>query len=85
MNTDIRIAVLQRGWVLVGHYSREEDRCKLTDASVIRRWGTRKGLGELVQGPLNGTVLDKCGTVEFEAITGIMTIQCEADKWEHSL
>lgn len=76
MNPDYRILVLQRGWVVVGKYSLEGDECILTDASVIRRWGTTKGLGELINGPLNSTVLDPCGTVRAHKLAVIMQIEC---------
>jgi hypothetical protein len=84
---DIRIVVLQRGWVLVGRYSEEMDRGYLDGASVIRKWGTEHGLGQLVSGPVkegcNGpTILDKCnGRVEFLLGTTILMLYCEADKW----
>lgn len=44
----IKIVILPRGWNMIGYYSQEGTRCKLENASVIRRWGTTKGLGELV-------------------------------------
>ena len=48
-----QIVILNRGWVVVGNYYEKGDDCTLTDASVIRAWGTTKGLGELAEnGPL---------------------------------
>lgn len=79
MNPDYRILVLQRGWVVVGKYSETGDECILTDASVIRRWGTTKGLGELINGPLESTVLDPCGTVRAHKLAVVMQIECQ--KW----
>lgn len=84
---DIRIVVLQRGWVLVGRYSEKGDRGYLDGASVIRKWGTEYGIGQLVGGPVTKgrfapTVLDKCkGRVEFLLVTTIMSLKCEAGKW----
>ena len=49
----------------------------LKDASVIRRWGTTKGLGQLINGPLKETVLDPCGTVEIHEQTVVAAIKCE--------
>ncbi len=80
MGPDIRILVLQRGWVVVGNYSESGDECVLTDASVIRRWGTSKGLGELVNGPLESTVLDPCGAVRAHKLAVVMQIECPAWK-----
>ena len=48
---DIRIVILQRGWVAVGRFSQSGSDCILEQASIIRKWGTTKGLGEIVSGP----------------------------------
>jgi hypothetical protein len=81
--SDIKIVVLQRGWVVVGRFEREGTQCKLYNASVIRKWGTTCGLGEIAKdGPTSNTILDKCnGAVEFDYLTVIFTIDCEASKW----
>lgn len=81
--TEIKIVVLQRGWVLIGKFERKDDQCKLHQASVIRNWGTTKGLGELAQnGPTSSTKLDKCnGLVEFEALTMVLSISVDESKW----
>lgn len=80
---DIRIVILQRGWVAVGRYSQKGDDCQLEGASIVRRWGTTKGLGELAaSGPIVGkTVLDPSPTLRFHALTVIASIACEASKW----
>lgn len=80
---DIKICVLQRGHVLIGRFERDGSDCKLHNASVIRSWGTSKGLGELAQnGPLKDTNLDKCnGLVEFDVLTVIFTLSVEESKW----
>ena len=85
---DVRIVVLQRGWVLVGHYSTKGDYGYLDGASVIRKWGTDKGLGQLVDGPVESgpyapTVLDKChGRVEFLLSTTILMLNCDEYGWK---
>lgn len=79
---DITIVVLQRGWVVVGRLTRGENKCILTDAYVIRSWGTTKGLGEIaLNGPTDRTVLDPCGTVTYHPLTEVMSILCVQDKW----
>lgn len=78
MGSDVRILVLQRGWVVVGSYSEDGDECVLRDASVIRRWGTTKGLGELANGPLKDTVLDPAGIVRAHKLAVVMQIECPA-------
>ena len=78
----VKIVILQRGWVMVGVFSQNGPNCRLDQASVIRKWGTTKGLGEIADGgPTKNTVLDKCPTVEFHELTIIATIQCRAEKW----
>lgn len=77
-----RIVVLQRGWVVVGDMSESGDELLLSNASVIRRWGTTKGLGELAaKGPQRDTVLDPCGVVRAHKLCVVMQIDCEAAKW----
>lgn len=79
---DIKIVILQRGWVYVGRFERTGNDCKLHNASCIRTWGTTKGLQELVNGVTSKTVLDKCeGVVEFDWLTVVHTITCNSSKW----
>lgn len=80
---DIRIIILPRGWNLVGEYSCVSGVCTIKNASVIRRWGTSNGLGELAKnGPLPNTILDECnGDVEILQTNIIATINCEYTKW----
>lgn len=80
---DIKIVILQRGWVMVGRFERKVSECKLHNASVIRTWGTTKGLGEIAQGgPTPNTRLDKThGVVEFDYLTVVATISCLENKW----
>lgn len=84
---DIRIVILQRGWAMVGRFERNGSDCKLYDASVIRRWGTTKGLGEIAKdGPTSETELDKCnGEVSFDYLTVVCSIQCTESVWEKKL
>lgn len=86
-NGDMKIVVLQRGWVLIGKLERKGDQCFLHNASVIRNWGTTKGLGELAKdGPTSNTTLDKCnGLVEFDALTKVLDISVDVSKWNGKL
>ena len=83
-DSKIKIVILQRGWVMVGRFERNGSDCTLFDASVIRSWGTTKGLGELAKnGPTESTKLDKCnGIVEFDYLTVVATISVEEKSWE---
>ncbi len=77
----VRIVILQRGWVMIGRWSRNGDMCSLDGASVIRTWGTTKGIGELRSGPTPATKLDPCGHVEFHILTTVAVIDCESAAW----
>lgn len=82
-NGETRIVVLQRGWVYVGKFERNENLCKLHNAYCIRVWGTTKGLVELVNGVTSSTKLDKCeGVVEFDWLTVVHTISVNPEKWK---
>jgi hypothetical protein len=80
---DIKIVVLQRGWVYIGRFERISNDCKLHNAFNIRTWGTTKGLCELVNGALSSTKLDKCeGIVEFDWLTVVYTITVNPLSWK---
>ena len=72
------IVVLDRGWVYYApEVSDRGDTLVLNDARCIRRWGTTKGLGELVNGPTPSTVLDVTGIVIAPKRSLIHLIQCK--------
>ena len=80
---DIKIVVLQRGWVYIGRFERNGNDCKLHNSYNIRAWGTTKGLTELVNGPTKGTVLDKCdGLVEFHILTVVFAVTVNPLAWK---
>ena len=81
---DIKIVVLQRGWIYIGKFERVGNDCKLHNAYNIRSWGTTKGLPELVNGATKDTKLDKCeGVVEFDWLTTIHTITVNKNAWSN--
>ncbi len=78
----IRIVVLQRGWAAVGHYFKEGTEVTLTCSSIIRRWGTTRGLGEIARdGPTAETVLDPCGTIGCHELGVVLWMKCAQTKW----
>lgn len=80
--SDIRIVVLQRGWVIVGRYSQDGQQCFVDGGHVVRRWGTKKGLGEIAEGgPTKDTVLDPIPWAQFHELTALFTLACEEEKW----
>lgn len=79
---EIQIVVLDRGFVYVGITKIEGDFVVIQKAKNIRVWGTSKGLGELVHGPLTGTRLDDVGTVKAPLRALISLINVEQTKWK---
>lgn len=76
------ICVLQRGWVLVGDLFKNGSEYTLENASVVRIWGTSKGLGELAEdGPLSSTKLDPCPATTFHELTVVLFMKC-SNKWK---
>ena len=85
-NGEYKIVILQRGWVMVGKFEKTGSECKLHNASVLRVWGTKNGLGELSNGPLEDTKLDPCnGLVEFDYLTVIASVSVNEEKWKSQL
>ena len=85
---DIRIVILQRGWVFVGRYSQaSENECVLTDAKNYRRQRSGKGFGYVAKnGPSSSCELDPCELpVRFNPLTVIATIDCDGEKWTEKL
>jgi len=79
---DIKIVVLDRGFVYVGYVAIEEEFIVIRHAKNIRYWGTKNGLGELVNGPLPETKLDPAGTVRAAKRALISLIDVEQSKWK---
>ena len=80
--TKLQILVLQRGWVIVGNVTQNGDYLTITDTSVIRVWGTTKGIGEIaISGPTSKTKLDDCPTNTVHILTVVTRIDCDESKW----
>ncbi len=59
MDSQLRIVVLDRGFVLVGRVVIDASYVVIENCQCIRKWGTSNGLGQLAkEGPFSGTVLD---------------------------
>lgn len=81
---DIRIVILQRGWVFVGNYKKVSDsECVLTNAKNYRYQKSGQGFGYVAKnGPTGDCKLDPCELpVRFHPMTVVATIDCEASKW----
>ena len=81
----IQIAVLDRGFVYVGRCHMEGQTLVITNALNIRRWGTTRGLGELVNGPTAETKLDPIGTVRASERAIIHLIDVVEGAWAAKL
>ena len=77
VNRGQNIVVLDRGFVYVGEVEINGDWITIKNAKNIRKWGTTKGLGELINGPLKDTVLDECGEVITHIKALIHFIPCK--------
>jgi hypothetical protein len=76
------IVILQRGWIVVGDLNKKGEEFTLADSSVIRNWGTTKGLGEIAEnGPTKETILDKTPEIIFHELTVVAIIKCKVEKW----
>lgn len=85
-DSNIKIVILQRGWVVVGRWSQDGDMCKLDNAYTIRTWGTSSGLGQLaLEGKQSSTKLDKAGHVEFHILTTVAIMNAREDVWDKEL
>ena len=90
----IEIVVADQGWVFIGNVCHDQARqiaraflalgneaILLENANCIRRWGTSQGLGELVNGPTENTILDPMGCVTVKNV--LFTIEVNQDAWKH--
>ncbi len=79
----IKIVILQRGWVVVGRFFKNGHNCWIENGYVIRQWGTTKGLGELaMNGKQDATKLDPIPKTEFHELTIVASIICDESKWK---
>lgn len=82
---DIKIVVLDRGFVYVGRVTEKDDRIEVSDAKNIIRWGTSKHIAELYRGPLENTRLgDSCSFIAYRHNV-IHIINVDQDAWDNVL
>jgi hypothetical protein len=81
-SSEIRIVIAQRGWVFVGKYSTDGDDVVISGGSVIRRWGTTRGIGEIAaNGPTKSTILDASPDIWIHKLSVVASIVANAEKW----
>jgi hypothetical protein len=79
-----QIVVSEGRWNVAGYVYRDpiDGTTIITEARVIRYWGTTAGLGQLAaDGPTSTTKLDPYGTVRIPAHAVILTIDADESKW----
>lgn len=81
----VQILVLQRGFVVVGYVSHEGHFTIVESSMFIRRWGTKRGLGEIANGPTANTVLDMGGRQTIHPLQIILSIDCSESGWAKHL
>lgn len=81
-NLEIKIVVLDRGFVYVGIPSKDGDVLLIERARCIRQWGTTKGLAELINGPTSKTVLDSHITVRVPDRAVLQLIDVDQGSWK---
>lgn len=81
-----RIVILDRGWVVVGWVGISGDDVTIEKASVIRVWGTTKGIGEIASGgPTKDTILDPAGVCRAHKGSVVMYVDCNEATWREVL
>lgn len=75
------IVTMQRGWIVVGDVTKKGDYLSIENPSVIERWGTTEGLGQLaITGPTSDTRLRKTAPMLTHELTVIHLIRVQNDK-----
>lgn len=81
--TSKQIVVLQRGWIVIGDVEKSETEVKINNCSVIRVWGTSKGLGEIAEnGPTEKTKLDKCPAIIVHPLSVVLYMNVNEELWQ---
>ena len=82
VETKKQIVVLQRGWVVIGDIEKTVEEIKITNCSVIRTWGTSKGLGELAEnGITTNTKLDPCPSIAVHPLSVVLYMNVNESNW----
>ena len=77
----VNIVAADRGFVWVGDCERSGDCLLIRNTRNIRKWGTTRGIGELVNGPTEETVTDNQGEVVIPWHAVIHITKCKPGSW----
>lgn len=75
------IVVIDNGFVQVGDVYIAGNELLISGNKNIRTWGTKNGLGELINGPLKTTVLDDEGETIVPYGRVVKIIPVNANEW----
>lgn len=82
-NSSLKIVVLDRGYVVMGNVSFQDEYVVIDNCSCVRRWGTTKGLGQLAsEGKQSETVLDAQPKTTVHKLQVVQMIDCEEKAWK---
>lgn len=82
-NSNVKIVVCDRGFVLVGRVRFDNNYIMITDCHCVRAWGTTRGLGEIASsGPTESTKLDKQPTTRVHELQVVQMIDCVEGSWK---
>lgn len=84
-NHGLQIIVADRGFVYIGEVTTDAEWVYIKNASNIRVWGTTEGLGQLRNGPLSTTKLDKTGNLKLNRKALIALMEVKVDAWTSKL
>lgn len=85
MDGDVRAVVLQRGWLMVGYYSRQGMNCFLKKALTVKTWDSSDGLEGIVKGPSEKIKTSRVGEVEYHRLTEVFSVKCVEGAWNEEL
>lgn len=69
------------GWQFVGVLEDSHQLTTLSKCKNIHEWGTERGLGELVNGPTDKTVLFDVGRITIPTTSIQFWIDCKDEAW----
>jgi hypothetical protein len=80
-----RICSINNGNMFAGEMYRSGEFEYIENAAVIRLWGTSEGIGQIVFGPTNETILDYFGKGDWHILQRTHCITIEATAWSKTL
>lgn len=82
---DIKICVLDNGFVYIGRVVDSGNMIVLSGARCIIRWGAKQHLGQLADGPLTDTKLGASCVISFYNTRLVHTLEVSQDGWCNSI